>query len=430
LSVPADRRPVRVCIDARNVSAIHSGVRQVLTGLARGLSELDDEGDEYLFLSHPDDAEFLSPHLGGGCRTIHADRAFGGRVGRLARRARERARSRRGHQRISAAAGHEAEIAAGILEVSDGTAESSGADLIHFPLASGFLTDLPSIYSPYDLQHLHHPEFFSEEDVRLREVRYPTYCEQASLTFMMTSSGKRDVVERYGLSPERVAVVPMASVLLSYPSPTADDLDRVRRELELPERFLLFPSQTFPHKNHLGLLEALALLRDERGMRVPVVCPGKQSDFFPQIAARAEELDLADALLFPGFVTTLQLRSLYSLAAGLIFPSRYEGWGLPVTEAFAAGLPVACSELPAILDMAGDAVVTFDPERPAEIAASIARLWEDPELARSLAEKGKERGKLFSWDYTARLFRAHYRRIAGRQLGAEDEELLAAPPRA
>ena len=203
---------------------------------------------------------------------------------------------------------------------------------------------------------------------------------------------------------------------------------RCGRALSCRRQFLLYPAQTWPHKNHIGLLEALALIRDREGVTIPLVCPGKQNRHFARIEARTRELGLEASTRFPGFVSTLELRGLYELATALVFPSRFEGWGLPVCEAFSAGLPVASSSATSLPDLVGDAGLLFDPTEPDQIADTVLRLWRDPVLRQTLAERGRERGAQFSFDHTARLFRAHYRRLGGRSLSEEDRILLAGPP--
>ena len=280
--------PLRVCIDARMGSGAFGGVEQVVIGVAAGLSKLDDGDEEYLFLAEPERDEWIRPYMQGPCRLLHP---------------------RRGYPRRRARA-----IRLGLLERlpgvgrrfavrrSDGTVEAAGAEVVHFPFQDAFLTDVPSIYQPHDLQHLHLPELFSAWQYRRRETVYRAHCERATTVVMMNSWGKRDLVASYGLPEEKVAVVPGASVLPEYPEPTRGDLDRIRSELALPEAFLLYPAQTWPHKNHLRLLDALALLRDRIGEPVPVVCPGRQSGDFAAIEGRARELGLAESVSFPGFV--------------------------------------------------------------------------------------------------------------------------------
>jgi len=191
---------------------------------------------------------------------------------------------------------------------------------------------------------------------------------------------------------------------------------------------MFYPAQTWAHKNHLGLLEALANLRDQRRIFVPLVCSGRLNDFFPQIKKRVRELKLAHQVRFLGFVDPLTLRCLYALSRCLVFSTKFEGLGMPVMEAFSAGVPVACSNVTCLPEQAGDAALIFDPDRPDRIADAIFRLWTDDALCKRLVERGRKRAANFTWDRTARMFRAHHRRIANRPLTDEDHALLSAPP--
>jgi glycosyltransferase involved in cell wall biosynthesis len=402
--------PLRICIDARLRAGQFGGVEQVLIGIAAGLSALKEGDEEFLFLTHRGEDDWIRPHVSGPCRLLPV------------RRGRLRALGNGLAERTPWVGPRFA------VRRSDGTAERAGADLVHFPVQDAFLTELPSIYQPHDLLHLHHPEFFSAWERKRRERIYRTHCERAQMVVAMTSWGKRDLLQRYGLPDDKVEVVPWGSVLWEYPRPSAQDVDRLRARLSLPDGFLLYPAQTWPHKNHETLLEALALIRRREGLAVPLVCPGKRNRHFRRIAARIGELDLSGTALFPGFVTPLELRGLYELATALVFPSRFEGWGLPICEAFAAGLPVASSSASSLPDLVGDVGLLFDPEDPEEIAASVLRLWRDPVLRQTLATRGRARGELFSFHHTARLFRAHYRRIGGVGLSDQDRILLTSPP--
>jgi glycosyltransferase involved in cell wall biosynthesis len=238
---------------------------------------------------------------------------------------------------------------------------------------------------------------------------------------------KDDVVSHLRLAPEKVQVIPWAPVTEEYPVPAEADLAAARVRFALPERFALYPGQTFPHKNHLALVQAVATARS-RGAGFHVVCPGKQSDHFARIAAEARRLGVEDLLSFPGYVSPLELRCLYRLATLLVFPSLFEGGGMPVFEAFAAGVPVACSNVTCLPEQAGDAAVLFDPRDPGAIADAVLRLWTDAGLRAVLVERGAARVARFTWVRTARTYRALYRRVAGRPLGDEDRALLDAPP--
>lgn len=413
-------KPLRVCVDARLGSGAFGGVEQVTIGLAAGLSRLDDGDEEYLFLTRPGQDDWIRPHLHGPCRTLHVRGAYPARLART--------------------------VVAGVRErlplvglryavrTSDGTVEAAGAEVVHFPFQDAFLTEVPSIYQPHDLQHLHLPELFSDRQRARREVIYRAHCERAETVVSMTSWGRRDLIRHYDLPEEKVAVVPGGSVLPEYPVPSAQDLEALHSRLSLPDvpgvraGYLLYPAQTWPHKNHERLLEALALIRDEEGVAIPLVCPGRQTKHFGQIRERMRELDLDATTRFPGFVSPLELRGLYELATALVFPSRFEGWGLPVTEAFSSGLPVVSSSATGLPDLVADAGLTFDPEDTEEMADRVLEVWRNEELRAKLADRGRMRGEMLTFDRMARLFRAHYRRIGQRPLSDEDRILLAGPP--
>jgi glycosyltransferase involved in cell wall biosynthesis len=406
--------PLRVCIDARLGSGVFGGVEQVVIGVASALSALGDGDEEYHFLTHPEHEEWLLPYLGGPCRVLHP------RIGYPRRRA--RAIRRTAIERIPRVGPPRA------VRSSDGTIEAAGVDAVHFPFQDAFTTEVPSLYQPHDLQHLHLPELFSRWQYERRETIYRTHCERAEAVVAMTSWGRRDFIESYGLPGEKVWVVPGASVLSAYPAPSPSDIGEIRAALSLPESFLFYPAQPWPHKNHERLLAALAEIRGRTGTTIPLVCSGAPRAAFSGVRDRARELGLEASTVFPGFVSPKELRAIYELATALVFPSRFEGWGLPVCEAFSAGLPVASSSATGLPDLVGDAGLVFDPTDTERIADSVQRLWESEELRRDLAKRGRERGARFSFDHTARLFRAHYRRIGGQSLAEEDRILLAAPP--
>ena len=415
-------RPLRVCIDARIESGVYGGVEQVTIGLAGALARLGDGDEEYVFLTHRGKDDWLRPYLGGRSRVLH--------VGEPPAWPSWKFRVR------TALGGRVPFVRPSLLPpdpvpdvwVSEGTIEVAGMDVVHFPNQMAFLTQVPSIYHPHDLQHLHLPELFEPRFIELRETFYRAYCEQAAVVVMLTHWGKRDIVEHYGLPEEKVAVIGAGSALSEYPAPSERDLEALRARLSLPDRFLLYPGQTWPHKNHVRLLEAIALIRDKEGIEVPVVCPGQHHpDNHPVVAERAQELRLDRLVSFPGFISVTELRGLYELCRGLVFPSRFEGFGLPLCEAFEAGVPVASSTATCLPEVAGDAALSFDPEDTVGMAQAIRALWSDEPVREDLIAKGRLRAQHYSWDRSARMFRAHYRRLGNRPLTGEDLKLLGRP---
>jgi glycosyltransferase involved in cell wall biosynthesis len=310
---------------------------------------------------------------------------------------------------------------------SDGIVEGSGAELMHFTFQTGFLTRLPSIYHPHDLQHVHLPSFFSAYDRARREKWYGAMCRQARMVAVTSTWTQHDVMAHFGLSEETVRVVPLAPIIGEYKSPAAADLELLRKRLRLPSAFVYYPAQTWPHKNHVGLLEALALLRDSKGIVVPLVSSGRLGDYFPVIERRVDELGLGDQVTWLGFVSTDDLVGLYRLARAVVIPTRFEAASGPLWDAFLAGTPAACSTVTSLPAQAGDAALLFDPEQPEQMARAIESLWTDDALRSRLVERGGLNVARFTWDRTARLFRAHYRRLLNR-LTDEDRDVLCQPP--
>jgi glycosyltransferase involved in cell wall biosynthesis len=414
---------LRVCLDARLEEGLQGGVEQFVIGLASAFSKLTGGNEEYVFLTYGDANEWILPYIQGSCQILPGSAA--------PKRPRWKELVKSAMPFVVSAWRKRPQVRGGRaikLPSTDGTIERNGIDLIHFTNQNAFLTGVPSIYHPWDLQHLHLPQFFNPGERWRREVAYRTFCEQARMVAVASSWTKRDLMNHYKLGEEKVKVVPVPPVVYAYPTPSDGNLDLVRQKYSLPETFVFYPAQTWPHKNHIGLLEALAILRDRHGLRVPLVCSGTVNSFFPKIRRRTRELRLADHVRFVGFVSSLELQCLYRLCRCMVFPSKFEGWGMPLTEAFLIGVPVACSNATSLSDLAGDAALIFDPDRPEEIAEAIRRLWTEEALRNTLVEQGKKNVARFSWDRTARMFRAHYRQIAGRPLTEEDRALLAAPP--
>ena len=229
----------------------------------------------------------------------------------------------------------------------------------------------------------------------------------------------------YGIALERIARVPVPSMYDGLPLPGPEELETVVGRYGLPSAFAVFPAQAWPHKNHRGLLRALARLRERHGLRVPLVCTGASGRSVLDLARLAETLGIGDQVLFLGFIPASDLRCIYRLGRMLIFPSLFEGWGFPVVEAMAEGVAVACSNRTSLPEAADDAALLFDPEDDSAMDDAIARLWTDGDLRATLSDRGGQRASRLSWRRTARVYRALYRAAAGRSLTFEDEALIA-----
>ena len=399
----------------------------MIIGLASAFSRFSDGDERYLFLISPGHSAWLEPFIGGPSSLLIAGDETATSTDR---------RGFRGAARGVARAALPAPIRAAVrsrlprtsqVPESDGSIERAGVDVMHFPMQVGFRTAIPTLFQPHDLQHLHLPEFFSPAEIAERETRYRALCDLASIVVVMTSWGKADIQARYGLSPERLRVVPGAAAIEAYEPPTDREVDTTRGRLNLPNRFALYPAKAWPHNNHLRLVAAVKLLRD-RGLDVPVVLTGLQGGREIPVLAEADSLGVADLVRFVGFVTPNELVALYRTARMMVFPSLFEGWGLPILEAMAADLPIACSRATCLPDITAGAAELFDATDPSAIADAMVRVWLDDRLRERLIVDGRTRAAAFSWDRSARIFRACYRKLGHRELSADDRALLDAPP--
>ncbi|HEV7889473.1 MAG TPA: glycosyltransferase [Pyrinomonadaceae bacterium] len=302
--------------------------------------------------------------------------------------------------------------------------EGLGCDVIHFPFQSYEPCALPTIYNPHDLQHLHHPEFFTQTEMARREALHPAACRAAHTVVVASEFVKRDVAERYHVEPEKVQVIPWAPP----PPPEASDAEDIltlKDRYGLGERpFVLYPAMTWEHKNHVRLLEALARLRDREGLEVRFVFTGHKTDFWPRVERRVNELKLGGQVNFLGLIPREELSAFYRAAQFVFVPTLFEAASAPLFEAWQHGAPVACSSVTSLPEQASGAALLFDPFDVESIGDALARMATDAGLRGELRRRGASRLEDFSLERTAKAYRAVYRRAAGIRLGEEDHHLL------
>jgi glycosyltransferase involved in cell wall biosynthesis len=408
----------KIGIYAKLVDGRSGGVQQFIIGLAQGLSKLEASQNEYIFFVYSNQSTWLTPYIAGNCRVLPDG------IAPFSPKWRQRLKNNTILRRLWHR--YLANRRPVTVPHSDGTIERMGIDLMHFTTQLGFLTDVPTIYHPWDLQHIHLPYFFTAYELQQRDTLYATLCGQAKMVSVASSWIKRDVLNHFDLDAQKIQIVPMASVLADYPQPSDETVEALWDQL--PERFAYYPAQTWEHKNHIRLIQALAILRDDLKVHVPVVFSGTVNTHGKKIMQEVNRLKLNDQVTFLGYVTTEEVQALYKLCTLLVFPSRFEGWGLPISEAMSAGVPIACSMATHLPELVGNAGLTFDADDANAIAQTLAKIWRDESLSAQLAENALKRSQQFSWDRTARLFDAHYTRVLGEKLSPEHRALLNAEP--
>jgi glycosyltransferase involved in cell wall biosynthesis len=259
----------------------------------------------------------------------------------------------------------------------------------------------------HDLNYLVVPDaHFGLRGLGMR-VLVPLAARTAQRVIADSGATRDDLVARLGVPAARIDVVPLGlgRPAGAMPAPEAE----LRARLGLGTRpVVLALSAKRPHKNLAGLLDALAGIPAER--RPVTVLPGYPTPYAAELQAHAARLGVGDDVRWPAWLPEADIEGLFGLAAAFVVPSLYEGFGLPVLEAMARGVPVACSDRASLPEVAGDAALLFDPERPAEIAAAIERLLGDPAEADRLRAAGRARAARFTWTRTADLTLASYER--------------------
>jgi len=263
------------------------------------------------------------------------------------------------------------------------------------------------VVTVHDLIYARFPDAHAGLRDKGMRVLVPAAVRRSQRVIADSQSTRDDLVALLGVSPQRVDVVPLG-LGAARRGPSAPERD-VRARFDLGERdVVLSLSAKRPHKNLLALIGALAQI--ESGRRPVLVLPGYPTAHELELRARADALGLADDVRFPAWVSGAELEGLWSIARAFVFPSLYEGFGLPVLEAMAREVPVACSNASSLPEVAGDAAVLFDPHDESAIAGALVRLLSDAALVEQLRTRGLERVRQFTWERTARLTLESYSR--------------------
>jgi glycosyltransferase involved in cell wall biosynthesis len=238
-------------------------------------------------------------------------------------------------------------------------------------------------------------------------VLVPLAARRSDRVIVDSAATRADVLRHLGTPAAKVDVVPLGLGALRRTGPIGED--ELRRSLKAGERsIVLSVSAKLAHKNLQRLIEALGLIPAVE--RPLLVLPGYATPHEEVLKRRAAELSVADDVRFLGWVSAPELEGLYAAARAVVLPSLAEGFGLPVLEAMARGVPVACSGRGALAEVAGDAALTFDPESVPAIAAALRRLVTDDALSGRLRAAGPAHAAAFRWEATAALTLASYER--------------------
>ena len=276
------------------------------------------------------------------------------------------------------------------------------------PLISG-----RSVVTIHDCIHLMFPEYLPYRlgKIYARAMMYSA-THRADRILTVSESSKRDILRFFPVRPEKIAVIYNAIDETFRVPPTEDAVARVRERYQLQDPFVLYVGNVKPHKNVSRLIEAFALVRGRRTDGLKLVIIGDEISKFQTLRRTVLRHKLHKHVRFLGFVPDGTLSVLYRLASVFVFPSLYEGFGLPPLEAMACGAPVITSNVSSLPEVMGGAALLVDPYSAESIANAIERVLSDPVLAADLRAKGLARAQDFSWEQSVARTLEIYREVA------------------
>ena len=295
--------------------------------------------------------------------------------------------------------------------VVPGLLKENGAAMYHSPYyLMPYRLPVPTVLTCYDLIPLIFPEYFTSWQRAAYRITNKLAFKAASRVIAISETTRRDASHFFGVKQDRIQAIPLG-VESRFSASRGSEVDAVRAKYRLPDQYVLYVGTNKPHKNLVGLIEAWAIIHRKAALRHVLVIAGYWDRRYPEAIKLVEREELSGAVLFAGPVDDSDLPPLYTGASLFVFPSLYEGFGLPVLEAMACGTPVACSTTDALKEVAGNAASLFDPYDSTSMAACLMSLISDREMLQSLKESGLKRASMFSWEKTATETEAVYRAI-------------------
>jgi glycosyltransferase involved in cell wall biosynthesis len=302
-------------------------------------------------------------------------------------------------------------------------------DVAHF--TNGMIpigSPVSTIVTIHDMSLRLYPQCHPVRRLLLNRPLMHVAIREATSIVTVSDSARRDLLRLHGVPADHVSVVHEAASPAFRPIEDRAELERVRAHYRLPERFILYVGTIEPRKNLARLIDAFADAR-RRGIPHHLVCVGPYGWASRDLTGRIDRLGLTDLIHFTGYARFEDLPAIYNLGDFFVFPSLYEGFGLPVVEAMASGIPVITSNTSSLGEIAANAAETIDPTNTEAIADAVFRLATDPDRRRDLAARGRRRARMFSWTQTAKEMLAVYHRAAGMASAAVTPQPLDATER-
>jgi glycosyltransferase involved in cell wall biosynthesis len=289
-------------------------------------------------------------------------------------------------------------------------------NLLHVQYTAPLFCSVPVVVSVHDVSFLEHPEYFTF--FRAMQLRYTVHRTVRSASLVLTPSefSRRRILDTYyGLDENKVVAVPNGVSPTFRPIAREAAQRKVRSTFGLPSPMILTVGDLQPRKNHVGLIHAFEqLMRAHPQLPHHLTIVGKETWYTPVIRAAAKQSSVSDRIHFTGFVGEDDLRRLYGACDLFVYPSFYEGFGLPILEAMACGRAVACANTSAMQEVADSSALLFDPHSEHEIMLAMRDMLLNPDLRQRMERLGAQRAATFSWENCASKTLDLYYEVAGQ----------------
>ena len=288
-------------------------------------------------------------------------------------------------------------------------------DLIHHPFSSvkKEWKHIPSVLTFWDMQQEFYPEYFHPEELKFRRDTYKSSTQYAIRVIVGSKFTRDSLIEKYNVPSNKIEVIYPGYGPEYRVNQDKDLLTTILNKYKLDRPFIFYPAATWPHKNHKKLLQALRIMINRYGFDGELVLTGAAMHGHKEVLEVIEKLDLTKFVRMLGFQQYEDIPCLYNLARLMVFPSLFEGFGIPLVEAMACGCPVLCSNAASIPEVVGDAGLLFDPNSVDEIAEKTWCLWNNDAQRKEMINLGLSRAKLFDWRKTAQMTLEVYKKAIG-----------------
>ena len=286
--------------------------------------------------------------------------------------------------------------------------------LLHVQYTAPLTCSAPIVVSVHDVSFLEHPEYFTSFRAMQLRLTVRRTVKAASCVLTPSEFSKQRILDAYQLPDDKVVVLPNGVSSVFHPVAREVAQRSMRTSLAAPAPFILTVGDLQPRKNHLGLIRAFEdLIHAHPQLPHHLLVVGKETWYAPTVRAAAKKSPVADRIHFTGFVDDEELRRLYGACDLFVYPSFYEGFGLPILEAMACGRAVACSNTSAMPEVADSAALLFDPCSQRDLVFAMRDLLLNPELRQRMERLGVQRAAMFSWTSSAAKTLDLYYAVAG-----------------